>query len=118
MRSFEHVIALRSESSVESREPCRIKHSAVNMAAVAVVFASQPGKQSFDQSAVVRRQVDSIEQMKAIAAVSHDWLWPAAQTKHDSNPFGFPFRQCFLSIGRADSAWPIWVNVDQEPATC
>jgi len=76
----------------------------------------QCSQHPLDQSAVIRRQFHPVKQMRAVAGVGQERLWPPTRLQIGANLARPRQGQVVFGVGGRDAGWPHRVAIHRQPA--
>ena len=108
-------IALAVPRARQTGDPAGVVHGDVDVDVVRG-HRLEGFETALQQPTVIRRQVDGVDQLRAVAAVDDDGGGPGHRGQALADLDGLVEREGLLRVGRADARRPHGVDVDQESA--
>lgn len=109
------VLSLACEGPVEFADPGWIENGAIDFDVVIVELAGKRMQDLLDQAVIVGGQVNCVQQVKAVAAISNNWFGPLQLGKILLDGVDCGQRLFLFIISGRHSCEARRVGVDQEP---
>jgi hypothetical protein len=117
MRAGRYVVTLAGECAGQLANPTQVEYLLIDLDVFCVELRCESLQDSLDTSAIICRQIDPEEEMKAVAGVGQDRLGPAAGCQvFPHGDYSFVGIR-FLGITRTDVSVALGVCIHQQPTS-